>query len=215
MRTFRRYTLNDYVEQVLRPAVGKVRFPEVHIHGTWKPSIADFRKRPGEYYIQVMYRFHRQQGWQDIGQHATVDPDGFIWDGRPLTLAPASATGHNGTATEHPYMFEMIGDFDEGKEKLDGAQLTTATGLTQAVISIFGSVPHLHREFTNLKTCPGSGIQKEWFLSQMEPKLSNIEALTLIQGLQKVWGLTADKSDKEAIHTATNAIRKLAGLPTT
>lgn len=169
-KTFKRYTLQDFIHYILKPMVGKVRFPELHIHGTWKPTKADYRKRPGEHYMQAMYRAHRARGFTDIAQHATIDPDGFIWDGRPLVMPPASATGENDSDADgaHPFMFEMIGNFDAGQERLEGAQLASSVGLSKAVIELFEAVPHFHREYTDKKTCPGSGISKEWLLNQIK-----------------------------------------------
>jgi hypothetical protein len=43
-------------------------------------------------------------------------PQGGLWTGRNWNLAPASATGHNGTAGEGPFMIEMVGDFDAGQD---------------------------------------------------------------------------------------------------
>jgi hypothetical protein len=165
-RTFRRYTLDEFIAY-LRTYIGRVKFPEIHVHGTWKPTIADFRKRPGDYYMQAMYRSHLARGFVDIAQHATIDPDGYIWDGRPLTQAPASATGFNDSDNDgiHPFMFEMIGNFDAGCERLEGAQLRTAVGLTRALADLFGSRIVFHREMTSLKTCPGSGINKAEFVA--------------------------------------------------
>jgi hypothetical protein len=167
-KTFRRYTLEEFTAY-LRTYIGRVKFPEVHVHGTWKPTIAMYRsKADPSFYIQAMYRTHTQvNGWSDIAQHATIDPDGYIWDGRPLTQAPASATGFNDSDNDgvHPFMFEMIGNFDKGAEKLEGAQLRTAVGLTRALADMFGSRIVFHREMTSLKTCPGSGIDKAEFVA--------------------------------------------------
>lgn len=50
-----------------------------------------------------MRKFHMEQnGWSDLAQHLTIDPQGGLWTGRNWNLAPASATGHNGTAGEGP-----------------------------------------------------------------------------------------------------------------
>ncbi|TCM89587.1 hypothetical protein EV294_11252 [Paenibacillus sp. BK033] len=167
-KTFRRYTLEEFIAY-LRTYIGRVKFPEVHVHGTWKPTIAMYRsKADPSFYIQAMYRTHTQvNGWSDIAQHATIDPDGYIWDGRPLTVAPASATGFNDSDNDgvHPFMFEMIGNFDKGAEKLEGAQLRTAVGLTRALADLFGSRIVFHREMTSAKTCPGSGIDKAEFVA--------------------------------------------------
>ncbi|WP_052476152.1 hypothetical protein [Cohnella kolymensis] len=113
------------------------------------------------------------QGWSDIAQHATIDPDGYIWSGRDLLTPPASATGFNDPDSDgvHPFMFEMIGNFDAGKEKLEGAQLATATGLCFAIMQLWrrgSDMVKFHREFTTLKTCPGSGIDKNEFVAEVE-----------------------------------------------
>lgn len=167
-RPFKRYTLEEYVEY-LRTYVGRVKFPEVHVHGTWKPTIAMFRaKSDPSFYIEAMYRTHTQvNGWSDIAQHATIDPDGYVWSGRDLTVAPASATGYNDSDGDgvHPFMFEMIGNFNAGYERLEGAQYRTAVGLTRALVDLFGSKIVFHREMTSLKTCPGSGIDKAEFVA--------------------------------------------------
>ncbi|WP_199615566.1 peptidoglycan recognition protein family protein [Paenibacillus alkalitolerans] len=196
-KSFRRYTLVEYIEQVLRPIVGRVRFSEIHVHGTWKPTIADFRKRPGEYYMQAMYRAHLARGFFDIAQHATVDPDGYIWDGRSLLLPPASATGNNDPDADgvHPFMFEMIGNFDRGCERLEGPQLLTTSGLCSAIMKLWNlgqDAIHFHREYTNQKTCPGSGIEKTWFLDQVtKPKMSNQEPTAPAEDDVSAWAREA------------------------
>lgn len=219
-RTFRRYTLQEFIEQVLKPMIGKVRFPELHIHATWRPTIADFRRYPGEHYIQAMYRAHLVRGFADIAQHATVDPDGFIWDGRPLTMYPASATGHNDSDSDgaHPFMFEMIGNFDIGQERLEGAQLASSVGLSKAVIELFGASPHFHREFTNQKTCPGSGISKDWFLSLLKEEeymLKPEDANKIIPFIQAAYNLVNDKESHAECKRLANELRKASGQPTT
>jgi hypothetical protein len=171
-RTFKRYSIEEFITY-LSTFVGKVNFSQVHVHGTWRPNIADFRRRPGEYYIQSMYRAHLQRGFSDIAQHATIDPDGYIWDGRSFLISPASATGFNDGDNDgvHPFMFEMIGNFDKGNDVLQGKQLKAAVALTRGVIDLWNHSTadvHFHREFTDQKTCPGSGIEKGWFISLVE-----------------------------------------------
>ncbi len=58
-----------------------------------------------------MRKFHMEEnGWSDLAQHLTIGPQGGLWTGRNWNLAPANATGHNGTAGEGPFMIEMVGD---------------------------------------------------------------------------------------------------------
>lgn len=72
--------------------------------------------------IVGMWRYHTQTNrLSDIAQHVTIAPDGVIWTGRHWDLPPASATHHNGNAAFGPFMFEIIGDFDEGRGRVPGS----------------------------------------------------------------------------------------------
>lgn len=172
VKSFKRYTLNEFVNE-LQGYRSKVTFSEVHVHHTYVPNKADYEAREDkERFIQAMWRYHTQtRGWQDIAQHATIDPDGYIWEGRSLLVPPASATGYNDSDADgiHPFMFEMIGNFDIGHDQLEGPQLRTALGLTAAVIDIWGlslDKIRFHREMA-AKTCPGTGIDKDTFVTQV------------------------------------------------
>src|SRR5687768_9175179 len=89
----------------------------VHMHHTFRPDIADYDLNDGHRSIVGMFLFHTQpNGWRDIAQHITIAPDGSIWLGRNWNLPPASAAGHNGNAARGPFMFEIIGNFDHGRD---------------------------------------------------------------------------------------------------
>src|SRR5689334_13013265 len=92
----------------------------VHMHHTWRPNRAQYK---GLASIDAMYRVHTQERkFSDIAQHITIAPDGTIWTGRNWNNPPASAVGHNGNAEFGPFMFEMIGDFDAGKDEFEDPQ---------------------------------------------------------------------------------------------
>lgn len=226
---FARYTLPEFIAQVLQPAITKgVVFPEMHVHATWKPTKADYYKaRNKESLIQAMWRFHTGvQKWSDIAQHATIDPEGYIWEGRSLFCPPASSTGFNDPDNDmqHPFMYELIGNFDVGCERLEGPQLKTAVGLTYAIMKLMHrdtNMIHFHREMTGFKTCPGSGVDKSWFISQVIKEalpvrtLYEAEAKKIIDILQAAWANAASKEAKAEIHRLANEIRKAAGMPLT
>ena len=141
-----------------------MRFPfsrsvsEVHMHHTWRPNRAQYR---GLASIDAMHEFHTtERQFSDIAQHITIAPDGTIWTGRNWNKAPASATGHNGNAHSGPFMFEMIGDFDTGRDPFDDPQRSTVLGVIAAVQGRFRLPPEalrFHRQMAS-KSCPGSGI---------------------------------------------------------
>jgi hypothetical protein len=119
------------IRRINRGAIGLLAQPAqltrtiaaVHVHDTGRPPAAGFR---GLATVEAMRKFHMEQnGWSDLAQHLTIDPKGGLWTGRNWNLAPASATGHNATAGEGPFMIEMVGDFDAGQDPF--AQLGRAS----------------------------------------------------------------------------------------
>lgn len=134
------------------------RINAVHMHHTWRPNRDEYQ---GEASIKAMWRYHTQtNGWSDIAQHVTIAPDGTIWTGRNWNQAPASATGHNGNSKLGPFMFEMIGNFDKGRDRFDGKQREAALRVTAHVLLRFGlpaNALQFHRAMST-KTCPGTGI---------------------------------------------------------
>jgi hypothetical protein len=130
----------------------------VHMHHTWRPNHQQFR---GHDSIESMFRYHTEHnGWSDIAQHITIDPHGDIWLGRNWNSAPASASGHNGNAKAGPFMFEMIGDFDAGRDRFAGAQRDTVLSVIALVQQRFDLRPEslvFHNAMSG-KSCPGSSI---------------------------------------------------------
>lgn len=172
---FHRLSLEDFAELLARfPFTRRVN--AVHLHHTWRPRHADFR---GHDTIVAMWRHHTEvNGWSDIAQHVTIDPEGMIWLGRNWNRAPASASGHNGSAVVGPFMIEMIGDFDVGRDRLEGAQRDAALRVVALVQKRFELAPEtlrFHREMST-KTCPGSGVDYAELLEEVR-KLHAAEAI--------------------------------------
>ncbi|PSL41279.1 S-layer family protein [Salsuginibacillus halophilus] len=136
----------------------------IQIHHTWRPRKTDYT---GEATIRGMRDYHvNTNGWQDIAQHLSIAPDGGIWDGRSFELNPAGISNHNAGGV----CIEIIGDFDDGEEVLEGAQLAAVTAAVRSLMDVFSlneSAIVFHNEHSG-KTCPGSGITKPWFLQQLK-----------------------------------------------
>ena len=108
-----------------------------------------------------MWRFHTQtNGWSDIAQHITIAPDGTIWTGRNWNQPPASAAGHNGNRTAGPFMFEMVGDFDHGRDRFEGEQRHVTLAVIALVQKKFNLAPEALRFHHQMSTkfCPGSSL---------------------------------------------------------
>src|SRR5687768_5354450 len=151
------------------------RVTAVHMHHTWRPTKANYA---GLSTIEGMWRFHtdpkpKGNGWADIAQHLSIAPDGTIWTGRDWNRTPASASGFS----EGSFMFETIGDFDKGRETLAGAQ-------RQSVVEVIARVQlkcglpveslRFHRDFTNQKTCPGTGVDYQQMLAEVREARARI-----------------------------------------
>ncbi|CDO03090.1 lysozyme [Oceanobacillus picturae] len=141
---------------------------ELHVHHTWKPNHSN--KQSLLQLHENMRHYHvGTRGWQDIGQHVSIGKNGDAALGRDIKIMPASAFGHNGTPNWHPFMFEMIGDFDKGHDKLDGDQLDTVMAISQ-YFNNKGKKIRFHREMDNHKSCPGTGISKDWYMAKVTGK---------------------------------------------
>jgi hypothetical protein len=154
---FHRLSIDEFAELLRRFSFTRT-INAVHMHHTWRPNHAQFR---GHDTIVSMWRFHTQEnGWSDIAQHVTIDPEGMIWTGRNWNRPPASAAGQNGSAEFGPFMFEMIGDFDVGRDRFEGSQRDTTLEVIALVQERFGLSPEslvFHKSMSS-KTCPGSAI---------------------------------------------------------
>lgn len=140
------------------------------VHHTYQPDHADFNGKNHLALQQGMRNYHvNTRGWDDIGQHVTLMPDGLFVTGRDFDKdlidfddTPAGIVGYNKGA----FMVEMLGNFDLGHDKLQGAQLESMLKLQHFLVTQCGAEILFHREKAN-KSCPGTGIDKGWFIQQV------------------------------------------------
>lgn len=130
----------------------------VHMHHTAKPDHSMYN---GHASIVSMYRYHTEnRKFADIAQHISIAPEGTIWSGRNWNWRPASSENHNGTISSGPFMFETIGNFNEGCDSLEGSQLRSVLRVIATVQKKFNLAPdalRFHRDLKNTD-CPGSAI---------------------------------------------------------
>ena len=170
---------NDYSREQLKYAIDnfnwKRKVTSIAMHHTWQPNHSQWQ---GEKSMMGMWNYHvNTNKWSDIAQHLTIAPDGRGWSGRDWNQSPASSNGFNGNTTEGPFMFEMVGDFDKGKDILEAEQLETVL-FTVAYLQHKFDLPlrslKFHRHLNSPKTCPGSGIDYEEFLKVLEEYKLNV-----------------------------------------
>ena len=93
-------------------------------------------------------------------------------------MPPASAAGHNGNKAFGPFMFEMIGDFDPGRDPFGGAQKDTALRVMALVQSRF-HLPASTLRFHNAmspKSCPGGSLLFADILAEVEAIRQDMQA---------------------------------------
>jgi hypothetical protein len=140
-----------------------------HVHHTWSPNHSHYPKYTTLQMHKNMRSFHvNANRWSDIAQNITIGKDGDIVTGRDIHLVPVSAMGHNGTTDSHPFQYEMIGNFDKGHDRFEGKQLESAIKISRYFYKK-GKAIKFHRELLLPngmvpKTCPGTGIDKDWFM---------------------------------------------------
>lgn len=141
---------------------------EVHMHHTWKPEHSDYKGLPT---IESMWDYHvNENHWSDIAQHVSIAPDGTIWTGRGWNTPPASSTGHNGSSSAGPFMFETIGNFDTGHDPFDGEQKKAVIAVITTLLDHFGldtSALRFHNQLGSPKTCPGTSIDYTAFCAEV------------------------------------------------
>lgn len=151
--------------------VHRRRIDAVHMHHTWRPDHSMYK---GLASIVGMHRTHTEDnGWSDIAQHVTIAPDGVIWTGRHWDMPPASSSGMNGTKQQGPFMFEMIGNFDAGKDPFRDPQKDVALRVVALVQDQF-NLPleslKFHRGLGSPKTCPGEAIDYNNVLKEVRAR---------------------------------------------
>jgi hypothetical protein len=215
-------TLAEFQELVARYPF-KRRITAVHMHHTWRPRHRDYA---GHASILGMWRYHTQEkGWSDIAQHVTIAPDGTIWTGRSWDAPPASSAGHNGDAAAGPFMFEIIGDFDPGQDRLEGKQRESVVGVIVAVQRRHGlgaETLRFHRNLGSPKTCPGQGIEFAAFVEDCRAAHAAAESTVAPASLHTARGRPAGSAARrgrprpvpgvrhEAVGPALVALRKRA-----
>jgi len=116
---------------------------------------------------QAIRRYHLSNSWTDIGYHfgiELVNGEYEILVGRQMTVQGAHTSGENSDSLG----ICCVGDFDKVAPPAQQWQL--ALKLVRSLQQVF-SIPtdrvYGHREFTNLKTCPGKMFDLSEFRRQL------------------------------------------------
>lgn len=141
------------------------------LHHSWKPEAKDFA---GVRTIQGIQNYHMddpETGWNDIGYHFLLPPDGLIYAGRPVGVVGAHCgntpkRGSRRRFSNRGSIGIMVGgNFDPGHDHPTEAQIAHLTQLIVWLQTEYGIDPkeiYGHRECHNPpmagKTCPGANL---------------------------------------------------------
>ena len=111
------------------------KISRVQLHHTYSPSYTHFNGNNHEKLQQNMKNYHVNTcGWNDIGQHFSIFPDGKIVTGRSINVAPAGISGANTGAI----CIECIGNFNNGGDTMLIAQKNAIVGAVKVLLDRFG-----------------------------------------------------------------------------
>lgn len=68
---------------------------QITIHHDGMPPVSLSSMNSVASRIEQIRASHRQRGWADIGYHYVIDPDGRVWEGRPIKLQGAHVKDQN------------------------------------------------------------------------------------------------------------------------
>lgn len=164
------------------------RIWRVDMHHTFNPDHARWREIGSRACVEGMRDFHVEKcGFIDTAQHVSIMPDGEIWTGRCWNETPASV---GCGMSKGVFMFEAVGNFDIGRDRLEGAQLESVLTVIRGIQRRFrlpAEALLFHREVPQTeKTCPGTGVSKAAILDGVRHlrlpairSLKNLESLPL------------------------------------
>lgn len=128
---------------------------EIIVHCTATPEGKD-------YTVDDIRRWHKEQGWSDIGYHYVIYRDGSIHEGRDVKYSGAHCTGHNANSIGVVY---IGGVGKDGKTAKDTRTKAQKKALLQVMRTLRAAYPSAriygHRDFAK-KACPSFDAKEEY-----------------------------------------------------
>lgn len=145
---FKKIEVHEFEDWISNINVGRTVM-KIQQHHTYIPSYVHFNGNNHFERQLAMKNYHiHQNGWQDIGQHFTIFPDGKILTGRSLEKSPACITNQNANSI----CIENFGNFDLNGDVMTDAQKETIIAVTAALCEKF-----------NLSVNSNSIVYHHWF----------------------------------------------------
>jgi N-acetylmuramoyl-L-alanine amidase len=112
--------------------------------------------------VDEIRRWHRSQGWSDIGYHYVVYLDGTIHEGRNVDVAGAHCTNHNARSIGVVYVGGCARDGKTPKDTRTEEQKASLLSLLMNLRVLYPKAKiHGHCDFAN-KACPSFDATHEY-----------------------------------------------------
>lgn len=179
MRTLKKWpSVESYLKDP--PAAGGRPVKGVVIHHTAVPDHSDWAgDRSADGIMGYWVRRTKELRWRNpLGAHYLVSPAGEIY----LCFGHAQVLNANTSlrANRTTLSIEIVGNFDKGRDVLRNPQKHAALGLAAALLHRYGLTERqisFHRDYTDTKSCPGTGLDLGVFRSYAAPALAWVKRL--------------------------------------
>lgn len=135
----------------------KRRITEIIVHCSATPEGKD-------YTVLDIRKWHKQQGWSDIGYHYVIYRNGHVEPGRDVDIIGAHCEGHNAHSIGVCYIGGVARD---GKTQKDTRTLAQKAAIISVLTELRQMYPQAkiygHRDFDKHgKTCPSFDAKEEY-----------------------------------------------------
>lgn len=115
-----------------------------------------------DYTVLDIRRWHKQQGWSDIGYHYVIYRNGHIEPGRDIDISGAHCEGHNSNSIGVCYIGGVARNGKTAKDTRTLAQKAAMLSLLKDLRDLYpGAKIYGHRDFAH-KDCPSFDAMKEY-----------------------------------------------------
>jgi N-acetylmuramoyl-L-alanine amidase len=112
--------------------------------------------------VEDIRKWHKAQGWSDIGYHYVVYLDGTVHNGRPIDQIGAHTKGHNTGSIGVVYVGGVDKIALKPKDTRTKKQKESLHNLLmELLLKHEGATLHGHNEFA-AKACPSFNVKKEY-----------------------------------------------------
>ena len=134
------------------------------IHHSWRPAREHYREISTISGIQRYHMYSAYTGWDDIGYHYLIGPEGIVYKGRPESVIGAHCVPNTGKVG-----ICLIGNYDQGYDPIDPETWQVLEKLVLEIASRNDIPPdrlYGHRDFSS-KSCPGYEVYRRlWNLQE-------------------------------------------------